>query len=182
LYIYTSMSCRTTFPTKNVPIGIWSNVRGAAIVLPAPAISSSFRERNRFTLRKAWSKLPFRVESGLPAIGPFRLVNNAGDYLSRVNYASGGANMVPTRPGLPVVTTKDGGQLGSPNEVVPGATCNPKYVYDASDFIKYRRQKAINRGYANSDPFSTPDYSAGGANNGAFVPRNRVRGSLPRKV
>ena len=175
------MSCRTTFPTKNVPPGTWSNVRGAAIVLPAPAISSSFRERNRFTLRRAWSKLPAFIEDA-PAIGGFRLANNAGDYLSRVNYASGGPNMVSTRPRLPTITTKDGGQLGSPNQAVPGATCNPKYVFDASDFVKYRRQRAINYGYSGiGDPRSI-DYSAGGGNNGAFVPRNRVRGSLPRKV
>ena len=179
------MSCRTTFPTKNVPIGTWSNVRGAAIVLPYPAINGSFRERNRFVIRKAWHKFfqgnPDDPEL-VPAMGGFRLINNAGDYLSRVNYASGGPNMISSRPRLPIVTRKDGGQRGTPNQSVPGATCNPKYVYDASDFIKYRRQKAINYGYAGLGDNSHADYSAGGANNGAFTRRNFVRGSSPRKV
>ena len=181
------MSCRTTFPTKDVPPGTWSNVRGAAIVLPYPAMNGSFRERNRFNLRQAWNKLEQNLEKSgnntKPAIGGFRLVNNAGDYLSRVNYVSGGPNMIPTRPRLPIVTTKDGGQRNaSDNTGVPGATCNPKYVYDASDFVKYRRQKAINYGYAGLGKNSAADYSAGGSNNGAFTRRNFVRGSRPRKV
>ena len=156
-------------------------MRGAAIVLPYPAIDGSFRERNRFVLRRAWSKLPESTKAE-PAIGGFRLANNAGDYLSRVNYTSGGPNMVSTRPRLPIVTTKDGGQRGTPNRTVPGATCNPKYVYDASDFVKYRRQKAINYGYAGlGDPRSI-DYSAGGANNGAFTRRNFVRGARSQRV
>lgn len=179
------MSFRTIFPTKDVSPGTWSNVRGAAIVLPYPAMNGSFRERNRFVLRRAWSKLPANIIPE-PAIGGFRLANNAGDYLSRVNYVSGGPNMISTRPRLPIVTRKDGGQRGSPNQAVPGATCNPKYVYDASDFIKYRRQKAINYGYAGlgqlADDTIGSDYSAGGANNGAFTRRNFVRGSRPRKV
>jgi len=178
------MSFRTTFPNKNVPPGTWSNVRGAAIVLPYPAMNGSFREQNRFVLRNAWSKLPALViDIREPAIGGFRLLNNAGDYLSRVNYVSGGPNMISSRPRLPVVTRKDGGQRNaSDNTGIPGATCNPKYVYDASDFVKYRRQKAINHGYAGLGNNDNADYSAGGANNGAFSRRNFVRGSRPRKV
>ena len=179
------MSCRTTFPTKNVPPGTWSNVRGAAIVLPYPAINGSFRERNRFVLRRAWNKISESeaTENFKPAIGGFRLANNAGDYLSRVNYVSGGPNMISARPRLPVITTKDGGQRSAPDSTgVPGATCNPKYVYDASDFVKYRRQRAINYGYNGLGDPKSIDYSAGGANNGAFSPRNRVRGSSPRKL
>jgi len=181
------MPFRTTFPIKNVPPGTWSNVRGAAIVLPYPAMDGSFREQNRFNLRFAWNKLEQNLAAeGInqkPAIGGFRLVNNAGDYLSRVNYVSGGPNMISSRPRLPVVTRKDGGQRNaSDNTGIPGATCNPKYVYDASDFVKYRRQKAINYGYAGLGKNDNADYSAGGANNGAFSRRNFVRGSRPRKV
>ena len=150
-------------------------------------MNGSFRERNRFNLRQAWNKLEQNLEKSgnntKPAIGGFRLVNNAGDYLSRVNYVSGGPNMISTRPRLPIVTRKDGGQRNaSDNTGVPGATCNPKYVYDASDFVKYRRQKAINYGYSGLGKNSSADYSAGGSNNGAFARRNFVRGSLPRKV
>ena len=174
------MSCRSTFPTLNVPPGTWSNVRGASIILPYPAISGSFRERNRITLRRGWSKLSegASVQNYKPAIGGFRLKNNAGDYLSRVNYASGGPNMIPTRPRLPVLTTKDGGQLNAPdNTGIPGATCNPKFVYDSSDFTTYKRQKAINYGYSGLGRNSSADYSAGGANNGAKVALSFVRSS-----
>lgn len=183
------MSCRTSFPTKNVPTGVWPNVHAASFVMPNPAVTDSFRERNRITLRRAWSKLPeeenFPSKFNKAAIGGFRIVNNAGDYLSRVNYASGGPNMISSRPGLPVVTRKDGGQRNASDSTgVPGATCNPRYVYDASDFVKYRRQKAINYGNALGikETESIADYSAGGANNGAFSRRNFVRGSRPRKV
>jgi hypothetical protein len=175
------MSCRTTFPTKNVPKGTWPNVAGASIVLPAPTISSNFREQNRFTLRRAWSR---RADSAhvqnqrKPAIGGFRLVNNAGDYLSRVNYSSGGPNMISKPAGIAVLTTKDGGQLNHPDGTgIPASTCNPRYVYDSSDFTVYKRQKAINYGYSGLGKNANSDYSAGGANNGANVSLAFVRRS-----
>lgn len=170
------MSCRSSFPNKNVPPGTWSNVRGAAIVLPYPSVSDSFRGRNRFSLRRVWNKEPAKADNPLPAMGQFRLANNAGDYFSRVAYTSGGPNMISSRPRLPIVTTKDGGQRdASDNTGIPASTCNTKYVYDSSDFIKFRRQKAINHGYSTLGNSANADYSAGGSNNGSFVRLNFVR-------
>ena len=51
---------------------------------------SSEGETLRFTLRRAWSKENSKKNIGIynRAITPFRAINNAGDYLSRVNYSS----------------------------------------------------------------------------------------------
>jgi hypothetical protein len=46
-------------------------------------------------------------------------------------------------------------------------TGNPKFVYDGSDYTRYKKIKAVNKTYNDS--------SFGGANNGAYVALNRVR-------
>jgi hypothetical protein len=40
------------------------------------------------------------------------------------------------------------------NTGIPSATCNPKYVYDGSDYIQFKKLQAVNRNYN--------DYSFGG--------------------
>ena len=42
---------------------------------------------------------------------------------------------------------------------IPSATCNTKFVYDSSDYIRFRKQMAVNRNYN--------DAGFGGANNAA---------------
>lgn len=170
------MSCKTAFPYKNVLPGTWSNVRGASIVLPYPTASDSLRQLNRFALRRAWNTSILATNTRRPAIGSFRVVYNAGDYLSRVSYSSGGANMVTSRPGVLNMTLKDGGQKNNSDGTgIPASTCNTKYVYDSSDFTKYRRQKEINFGYSGLGKNSNADYSAGGSNNGSYVRLKFVR-------
>ena len=57
---------------------------------------SSELETLRFTLRNAWNGAAAskKYNGVAPAATPFRVVNNAGDYLSRQNYTSGGSNQV----------------------------------------------------------------------------------------
>ncbi len=57
--------------------------------------SSEF-ETVRFSLRKAWNgkAASENINGYAPAATPFRIVNNAGDYLSRQYYSSGGSNQV----------------------------------------------------------------------------------------
>lgn len=125
---------------NTVAPGTYPNVRGVSFKVPYPGVTDSTREVTRFILRKAWNTSVTTPR----AIGTFRLVNNAGDRLSRVN---------------------------DPN----AAGCNPNYVYDGSDYTKFRRQAAVNKGYSSLGTNSHADYSAGGANNGAFTFINRVR-------
>tara|TARA_A100001015_G_scaffold21905_1_gene24860 strand:- start:1287 stop:1688 length:402 start_codon:yes stop_codon:yes gene_type:complete len=101
-------------------------------------------------------------------LGGFRRVMNAGDYLGRVNKGCGGSNQITSRPGSLVLTTKD--SITRCNSDIPVANTNVKYVYDSSDFIRYRREKSINKGYAGGktdcDSTNKPlitDYSYGGS-------------------
>jgi hypothetical protein len=125
---------------------------------------SSEHESVRFILRKAWNGLAAskNVNGRAPAATPFRVVNNAGDYLSRVNYASGGSNQVTgAKRSITAGWRTSAGGVHAMNDGsgIPSATCNPKFVYDSSDYIRFRKQMAVNRNYN--------DYGFGGANNAA---------------
>jgi len=127
---------------------------------------------SRRVLRDVWNS---RYVSGpingyKRAITPFRAVENLGDYLVRQNYSCGGPN--------PQSAKKFGyGRLiGSvPQNCdatgIPPSTCNPRFVPDSSDYVRYRRLRAINQTYN--------DLSNGGdASNGSYVPLMRVRRGL----
>lgn len=154
-----------------VPAGNYPNVKGASIQKPKPTVDTSERSRDRFVLRNAWNT---NLNIGALKIGAFRTVNNAGDPLSRKNYSCGGSNMISSRPGVMILTTKDGGQDRSncDGTGIPPSTCNVKYVYDSSEFTKYKKLTAKNRGYR----YPGSDYTYGGANNGTTQSViNRVR-------
>lgn len=125
---------------------------------------SSELESLRFTLRKAWNgTAASKKYNGLaPAATPFRIVNNAGDYLSREYYTSGGSNQVTSA--RQSITSGWRGLAGGVHSQadstgIPSATCNTKFVYDGSDYTRFRKQMAVNRNY--NDP------GFGGANNAA---------------
>ena len=104
-------------------------------------------------------------------IGAFRAVNNAGDILSRQNYSCGGTcQSFQSRPGLKGLRSRFGSistacvadvfySSNQVNPAVPASACNTKFVYDGSDFIRFRRNQAINRNY-NDRSFGGDDYSA----------------------
>ena len=164
-------SCRSMFFSKTVPGGTYPNVTGSSVERPYPAISYAKHGRDRFRLRKAWNTNVY-AQGIKPRIGTFRVVNNAGDVLSRVNYSCGGPNMISntTHTKMLFSNNLDGGQStsGCDDTGIPPSTCNVDYVYDASDFTRFKRALAINRGYSG---LGTKDgnYSSGGANNGAQV-------------
>ena len=106
----------------------------------------------RFLLRSGWNtqNASSTINGRNRVITPFRAVNNAGDFLSRTNYSCGWLN------------TQNCDKSG-----IPPAACNTKYVYDSSDYIKFRKQQAVNRNYN--------DKSFGGYNNAAYVALMAVR-------
>jgi hypothetical protein len=123
----------------------------------------------RRVLRSAWNtgNASGVVNGYNRVITPFRAVNNLGDFLSRNNYVCGGPNQVNAgKPGTR-------GRIGSIISVcdttgVEGASCNPKFVPDSSDYIKYKKQRAINRNYNDSK-------NGGDQSNGSYVALMRVR-------
>lgn len=128
--------------------------------------------KTRFFLREAWNTSSYSGSSNPKRIiTPFRAVNNAGDLLSRQNYSCGGTCQTPqSRPGLKGLSHRIGttgtscrpSVLWSTLQVdndIPSSTCNVKWVYDGSDYIKFKKNQAVNRNY-NDRSFGGNDYNA----------------------
>jgi hypothetical protein len=143
--------------------------------MPQPLVdhdnSDSFA-RTRFTLRDSWNTSSTSGSSyAKRIITPFRAVNNAGDLLSRENYSCGGScQTAQSRPGLNGLRQRFGSTSTScqqsvvwssiqVNPNVPSSTCNVKYVYDGSDYTKFKKNQAVNRNY-NDRSFGGNDSSA----------------------
>lgn len=133
------------------------------------SVKDSQQVSTRSILRRAWNgQYATGVSNSRNRITtPFRAVNNSGDFLGRVNYSCGGPN--PTnldKPGR-------GQSIGSvPQQCdgtgVPASSCNVRFVADSSDYVRFRRQQAVNRTYN--------DLSYGGdKNNASYVPLMAVR-------
>jgi len=133
----------------------------------------STRERNRVILREAWNGTAACNKNNKFSATPFRAVNNAGDLLNRQNTANGGSNQVNTgRIKLAANGSARvlGGSIFAVNDGtgVPTASTNVKYVYDGSDYTRFKKQQSINRNYN--------DYAFGGAGgSNTFIALNRVR-------
>jgi hypothetical protein len=143
-------------------------------IMPQPIVdhdNSDEFAQTRFTLRDAWNTSRVNGSSNPKRmVGPFRAVNNAGDILSRQNYSCGGScQTFQSRPGLSglrqhfgsVSTSCTADVFHSANQVnpaVPASACNTKYVYDSSDYIRFRKNQAFNKNY-NDRSFGGNDYS-----------------------
>jgi hypothetical protein len=143
----------------NIRVELGGGIKGR---MPQPLIDHDNTDqfaRTRFTLRDAWNTTTYSGSSNRTRIvTPFRAVNNAGDILSRQNYSVGGAcQSFQSRPGLSGLRQRFGAkQDTSPsvvwsalqlNAAVPASTCNGKYVYDSSDYIRFRKNQAVNQNY-----------------------------------
>ena len=104
---------------------------------------------------------------------PFRAINNAGDLMDRKDYmcvanSSQSSNQgYQSRTNIYGLKQRFGCRAGScmpsviyndlqKDKSIPAANCNVRYVYDTSDYIKYKKQLATNRNFN--------DYSYGGDN------------------
>jgi hypothetical protein len=144
-------------------------------LMPNPTIdhdNSDEFARTRFMLRDAWNTSSYSGSSNKKRIiTPFRAVNNAGDLLSRENYSCGGScQTFQSRPGLKGLSFHFGSVsnscqpsvLWNPSQndkSIPSSTCNVKYVYDSSDYIKFKKDQAVNKNY-NDRSFGGNDYNA----------------------
>lgn len=137
---------------------------------PYNTIDGRFRYLNREVIREVWNSKLVSIKSGESkyghansiAMGNFRITYNAGDPLSRVNFACGGPNPLNTHPGALILTTRDGMKRNKSCGKYESASTNVKYVYDSSLFTRFNREKAIQKDFAY-------DYSYGGSNNGAYT-------------
>ena len=131
-------------------------------------------EQIRFTLKNAWNTTyPSQLRRDnlkQPITTPFRAVNNAGDLLSRENYSCGGSCQTPQSiPNVKGIRQRIGATsvscqpsvLWSSTQVdptIPSSTCNVKYVYDSSDYIRFKKDQAVNRNY-NDRSFGGNEFS-----------------------
>ena len=123
----------------------------------------------RGIVRRVWNKSGARGLDGTNnrVITPFRAINNLGDFLGRQNYVCGGPNQVNSSiSGVRV----NGGAVRSQcdGSNVAGASCNSKFVSDSSDYISFRKQKAMNKNYNDSS-------NGGDQSRGSFSALQRVR-------
>lgn len=144
---------------QNLTVELGGGIKGR---MPQPLVdhdNSDQFARTRFTLRDAWNTTTYSGSSNRTRIvTPFRAVNNAGDLLSRQNYSVGGAcQSFQSRPGVYGLRQRFGGNTDSAPSVVwsalqlnagiPASTCNGKYVYDSSDYIRFVKNQAVNQNY-----------------------------------
>ena len=131
--------------------------------------NSSEQSITRKVLRDSWNTAYAKgtYKGKEPALGPYRLVNNLGDFLNRKDYSCGGSNQVnPSKPGMRSIIGSVPQQCDG--TMIPPSSTNVKFVSDASDYIKFKKQVAMNRNYN--------DLSKGGDDhNGSYVPFMRVR-------
>jgi hypothetical protein len=125
----------------------------------APLGEASTIPRDRFVLRQAFpttSRFEGKVVlTNRWAQTPFRIAMNAGDLHSR-QAAAGGSNQIKGAVGrFHQILFSDSVHKGT------GASGNQHFVYDSSDYTRYKQLAAKNKNY--NDP------SFGGSNNGAYV-------------
>ena len=190
------MATFPSFTECNLPAeSVFPNVQGVEPQKDENTINASSRSATKQILYRGWrGRIPDPTaplnSKGDPtaflprAIGGFRFYNNAGDALSRKDY-SGVQNSRECISQL-------GGGIGKMHQPRCGRgrserntsgvetfSGNPKYVYDSSNYMTYRKQKALNRGYVNIPGTRGRDtrvYANGGSSRcSAATARSRLR-------
>ncbi len=120
-------------------------IQGISVKQTATSVRNSDNVIARKILRTSWNNNNINVDR---QIGAFRAVNNLGDVLNRQNYSCGGPNQVNSRPGI----YGNGGSIPQQCDGtgVVAASCNPKFVPDSSDYIKFKKQRALSNNYNDS--------------------------------
>lgn len=121
-------------------------IQGISVKQTANSLRSGDDVMTRRVLRSSWNNSV--VLNAQREIGAFRAANNLGDVLNRQNYSCDGPNQINSRPGI----HDKGG--GIPQQCdgtgLAAASCNPKFVADSSDYIKFKKQRAVSSNYNDS--------------------------------
>jgi len=148
-------------------------------------VGSSERGRERRLLRKAFgnmflgnwgSPLSGYNNNGTGSAGPFRRATNAGSIWSGIDVnkpaninlpAANQVNGSIRRASLQSLNSGGGGLNRSTGDKDGLFSGNPTYVYDSSDYIRFKKLLARNDNYNDS--------SFGGSQNSAYSPLMRIR-------
>jgi hypothetical protein len=132
------------------------------------------RGTERFVLRRAFGNMVLKngtypLQQGLYPITPFRAAYNAGDTNGTVNSAPmasmPGSDQVNSNSRVSRLNIKAGGVRNNGGAAYSG---NPRFVYDGSDYIQYKKLKAVNKTYNDSS-------FGGDQSNGSYVALRAVR-------
>lgn len=132
-------------------------------------LRDSEQAQTRRLIRGAWNN---QAATGVinnygRRIGPFRAVNNSGDFLNRQNFVCGGPN--PIQPDNVSWRSRMGSIRNSCDATgVVASSCNPKFVPDSSDYIRFKKQQVTNQLY---NDLST----VGDKHNGSYVALMAIR-------
>tara|TARA_Y100000992_G_scaffold288587_1_gene242369 strand:- start:1673 stop:2056 length:384 start_codon:yes stop_codon:yes gene_type:complete len=103
---------------------------------------------SRKLIRSAWNNenAVGLINGRNRVVTPFRAVNNSGDFLARDNYICNGPNQLKSaKPGL---SNRMGSILSSCDGTgIAAASTNVKFVADSSDYVRYKKQRAVVRNY-----------------------------------
>jgi hypothetical protein len=112
------------------------------------------RELERVTLRRVlgFTLFPGQTANSSLPITPFRRYFNAGDTAGTVNSAtSAQLGRPPNQVGSSsMVSRLRTSYNGINNQGEAFFTGNPKYVYDASNYVRFKKLQAVNRNYNDS--------------------------------
>jgi hypothetical protein len=128
-----------------------STIKGISPKQTITNYRSNDQVRLRRIVTKSWNTAyaTGTVNGRNRAIGGFRAVSNSGDFLSRDTYNCGGiAESRVFEPGLR-------GRFGymfqnCDGTNIPPSSCNVKFVPDSSDYVTYKKQRAVNVLYNDS--------------------------------
>lgn len=118
-------------------------VKGISVRQTVNSVRTSEDAVTRRLLRDSWNNTNIQpsINGQASQVGPFRAAFNLGDYLGRQNYVCGGAN--------PVGVYNRGGAMRFSCDAtgIQGSSCNPKFVADSSDYLRFKKQQAIGKNY-----------------------------------
>jgi hypothetical protein len=104
----------------------------------------------RFILKQAWNTdYKRQTHYKKTAVTPFRAVTNSGDLLSRQNYSCGGScQSIQSTPRVHGIKNHLGHMYSNcDGSGIPPSSCNPKYVYDSSNYTRFVKEKSIVSNY-----------------------------------
>lgn len=108
-------------------------------------MSDSEKALIRKQIVNAWNgQYAFGIVNGLKFVGgQYKAINNISDFLSRQNYSCGGPSQVQaSKPGMRRLIGTNPNNCDGTN--IPPSSTNTKFVSDSSDYIRFRKQRAIN--------------------------------------
>lgn len=130
-------------------------IRGLMAMPTIDKVNDSEFETTRVLIKEVWNNTPVLKNvngentGGNYACTPFRKVMNAGDAFTRLNYSCGGSCQTPQSiPGIGSIKNSIGAiKNACDDSFVPPSTCNVKYVYDSSDYVRFLKQNATAKNY-----------------------------------